>query len=213
MYKNAQSRIPLNCNICDDDWNPSYNSFVHLKTGCPSCGGTLKLTQEQAEQNVSARCDEENCSTRHSFVYTGNKTTNIPLVCGICGYDKWNPTYNDFVNTSRGCPSCAGHNQLYSYIQLIIDNNVPVGIKYGIENTPNSRTKNQNRKSIFEVQRAKTFKYLSTEQCKAAENECKKTFKGIFTKKEVGDGYTETTSVHDLELIIEIYKKHGAVEI
>ena len=139
------------------------------------------------------------------------------------------PEFGEFWQTP--CSHLIGHqnlnrtlmNQKIGYINIIFDNNLPIGLKYGIETIIGLRAIQQNGTSAFDVVRIKTYLFETADNCRSAELECKKLFqkenmkthktKGIFTKKELPDGYTETTTIKNLDKIIEIYTKWGGVEI
>lgn len=214
------TRLFLICH-CGYDWNCSFDKFVNSGTGCPKCGGRLQLTQEEAEERVLSKCKEHNY-TYKPFCYLTNET-KISLICH-CGYE-WDCRYSLFVMPNgTGCPKCS-HNdgQLYSYIHSITDDDGNlISVKYGIETTINSRNKSQNKLSNYNISVLNTYKYITVEQCKNAEKECIKLFqkenkelfgrKGYITKEEMRDGWTETTSVSNIEKIISIYEKWGGIK-
>ncbi|QOE32525.1 hypothetical protein CPT_Muenster_353 [Klebsiella phage Muenster] len=209
VYVNNKTRIPVKCH-CGNEWNPTYNDFVDGDYGCRKCAGTKKITQEEAEYNIKQKCLERNYSFQ-SFNYVNNKT-GVPLICH-CGHE-WKSAYNDFITGNRGCPKCAGKEQHYSYIHLVLDpsNDSILGLKYGIETIKNNRHKKQNRLSYYTIKPYFTFYFESSEDCKKAEKQCKKIFKPIFTKEELPDGYTETTIEDNLDKIISIYEKWGGIK-
>lgn len=217
VYKNNKTKIPLTCH-CGYKWYVSYSNFIHSGTICPKCNGGIKLKQEEAEYNVQKKCIERNYISK-SFVYINN-ITKISLICNY-GHE-WLSAYNDFVIGNNGCPYCAGKNQKYAYIHSIMDGDIPISLKYGIETISNHRHKKQNRKSVYIVKPLLLFYFESVNDCKSAEKECIKLFqkenkelfgrKGYITKEEMRDGWTETTSVSNIEKIISIYEKWGGIK-
>jgi len=52
IYKGTKTKIHLKCTIDEYKWTPTYDSFIHNKSGCPKCGNVSKITQGEAEKNV-----------------------------------------------------------------------------------------------------------------------------------------------------------------
>ncbi|MED6536177.1 hypothetical protein VWJ25_05915, partial [Escherichia coli O157] len=121
-------------------------------------------------------------------------------------------TPDDFLRGS-GHPLRAGYSQQYAYVNIISDNDLPIALKYGIEKQKGKRVKQQNKKSLFKVKLICVYSFPTVINCKEAEKECKRLFgNGILSKKEMPDGYTETTTITNLEKILSIYEKWGGVK-
>ena len=157
----------------------------------------------------------------YSKVNYVNSRTKVTIIDPDFG--EFNIKPNSFLYGGCGHPVRAGHNQKYSYLSLVLDNSNPIGIKYGIESIAGNRTIQQNRNSVYKIVRIKTFVFNTPEECKAAEAECKSIFQkenrklykrnGLITKNELSDGYTETTSILNIDKVIEIYKKYNGKEV
>ncbi|WP_278939206.1 hypothetical protein [Pseudomonas helleri] len=103
--------------------------------------------------------------------------------------------------------------QTQAYIHTIKDGVADVCLKFGIAKNAERRRKIQNSRSVYNIQPLKTFVFESTAKCRAAESECKATMVcGVILRRDMPDGYTETTYLRNLDAIIAIYKKHGGVE-
>lgn len=63
-----------------------------------------RLTQEQAEERVKARCDELGYEFV-PFVYV-NWKTKVPIKCGVEGHGTYYLTYNNFISSGYGCGLC-----------------------------------------------------------------------------------------------------------
>ena len=112
------------------------------------------------------------------------------------------------------CPcSCSKHRQQEAYINLIIDNHdVVVAIKFGVTNNSNRRVKQQSSKSAYTIEQHSVYTFPDVASCKRAESECKQEYEtGVVLKRDMPDGYTETTWVYNLEKIEEIYKRNGGL--
>jgi len=105
-YKNNLTRALLRCNTCGCEWDTTYTHFIR-DTGCPKCGGSQVLCNEEALERALKKGKESNITVL-GFVddeYKNNKS-RLELVCNECGY-KWDMTYQNFMS-GKGCPSCAG---------------------------------------------------------------------------------------------------------
>lgn len=114
----------------------------------------------------------------------------------------------------RPC-ACSHMRQQECYINwLIDDDNTTVAIKFGIANNSKRRIKRQNRHSVYTLKQHSVYEFPDVDSCKKAERECKQTLEcGIVLKRDMSDGYTETTWVYNLDKIIEIYERNGGVKI
>ncbi|UTS53779.1 hypothetical protein UES1_412 [Escherichia phage UE-S1] len=108
---------------------------------------------------------------------------------------------------------CNGNTQQQGYINLVLDNDIPIALKYGITSNTEVREKTQNRNSIYDIVNCGVWEFESSLLCKSAEAECKRTFSPVLEAREMKDGYTETTSPLDIDKIIEIYENWGGVRI
>lgn len=203
---NKNTKVTITCPK-KHTWTKPFNQITSTKknAGCVICAGQV-VTQNEAEEKVQKVCNSTGY-TVEKFVYK-NTRTRLDVTC-TCGY-RWKVTYSNYVYHGRGCPGCSGRNQTYAYINVVTDADLPIALKYGIEKNVGSRHQQQSLKSVFDVQPYLVFKFQSAESCKEAERKCKRTFgKGILTRLEMRDGYTETTGTQNLEKIIEIYKSFG----
>ena len=104
IYKNNESIIKLKCNIDSHVWEPDYGNFILEKRNCRKCSGCLKISQKEAEEKILERCKEVNYTLYENFIMNSTGT-KISLKCNKCNH-KWNPTYNSFIYSKKGCPVC-----------------------------------------------------------------------------------------------------------
>ena len=187
-------------------------------SGHPARGGSMKLTNESfIEKAKEKRTDIDFDYSKVQYV---NNNTKVLIIDP--DYGEFSITPNKFLN-GQGNPLRSGKDQKYSYISLVLDNMLPLAVKYGVETIKGIRTNQQNRNSVYDIVRIKTFKFNTSEECKAAELECKKLFQketrklynrnGLISKQYMKDGWSETTNISNTDMIIEIYKKYNAVEV
>lgn len=211
-------------NLCSGVFESEYASLKYGKKSC-RCSSTYLWSSAQREYQIKNTL--KNRSTKLvTYVFCGWKTeyktsTDILLYnCSLHGIKEISVT--NLLSNNIGCSECAGNNQIYSYIHLVSDNSIPYCLKYGIETIPGNRVIQQNKRSKLIITSFSSYKFNSVNDCRNAENECKKLFQkenknilhriGYCTKTEMKDGYSETTAIENLEKIIEIYEKWGGVK-
>lgn len=106
--------------------------------------------------------------------------------------------------------NCSRNRAVYSYLNVITDDRVPVALKFGVcNNLPKRRLAQQRRLSIYTVDNYAMWKFNNKDDCISAENECYLLGGAILTKEEFPDGYTETTSVVNFDKILQIFDKYN----
>lgn len=112
-----------------------------------------------------------------------------------------------------GCASCAGQVQKEAYINVILDGETPVGLKFGISGNSDSRLYQQNSTNMFQMEQMGVWIFEETATCRSAEKECLSVLDcGIMTRTELKDGWTETTSTANYDKIVEIYERFGGTK-
>lgn len=135
------------------------------------------------------------------------------MFCPVCGETGESTS----VNLQRGHRSCACNtqNQQESYINWIIDSHgTVVAIKFGIASDSKRRVKQQNSKSVYTIKQHSVYQFPDVTSCKKAERVCKQELEcGIVLKRDMPDGWTETTWTYNLDKIIEIYERGGGIRV
>lgn len=86
-------------------------------------------------------------------------------------------------------------------------------VKFGITRDVSMRHKQLEQNNKREIKLLYAYEF-EKENAAKAEVTCRMNFRGRrLTKKELPDGYTETTSIQNLDKIIEIYERFGGVRI
>jgi len=113
---------------------------------------------------------------------------------------------------SRPC-SCSVHRQKECYINWLVDEHEnAVAIKFGVANNSKRRVKQQDTKSAYEVRQYQVYSFPFVQQCKQAERECKKELEtGVVLKRDMPDGWTETTWSYNIGKVKSIYERNGGV--
>lgn len=134
--------------------------------------------------------------------------------CAICKTVRESSS-SALTNGTLSC-FCSKHRQTEAYINIVLDAEIPLGIKFGIcaKDRSRRRLKDQNRKSIYDIEKHSVYVFPSIEQCKKSERECKQQLEcGVFTREELADGHTETTWLYNLDKIVGIYESNGGVRV
>jgi hypothetical protein len=96
---NAHTKIRFQCEIDDRIW-VAVPSMVISKTGCPTCAGLEKLTNEIIDERLIGR------NIIRLGQYDGNK---IPFECQCLKCQHvWMANSNNLFSSNSGCPDCAG---------------------------------------------------------------------------------------------------------
>lgn len=120
---------------------------------------------------------------------------------------------SNLAQGKRPC-SCSGNNQKQAYINVVFDNNTPIALKFGIARNSAQRLAAQNKKNFLKMDCLAVYSFRTVRECKAAERACKRMLVcSIVGKKEMVDGYTETTYISNYDTIVDIYKKFGGVKL
>lgn len=99
QYKDMNTKIQCKCLIDGYIWDLKPSYAINRKHGCPKCGGSLRLTNEQ----FVGRLKNEHPHIIALSEYI-NDNTKVKLKCLICG-NEWeaSPTH---LHQGRGCPKC-----------------------------------------------------------------------------------------------------------
>jgi len=109
----VSTNLIIYCPIHDYSWPTTYSRYVERDAKCRLCA--TEITKEKNKipfdivlKRINERLKEENLEFREPLVYE-NARSILHLKCLICGYDKINPNYEDFVNDKSGCANCYGN--------------------------------------------------------------------------------------------------------
>lgn len=202
--------------LCSGVFESCVSGLKMGKVPC-RCAKNYRWTQEQREYQIKKEIirRRDNNLADYTFVRWDNKYKNpsskFKYLCKEHGEQKI--SVSDFLS-GCGCPECANQSQRQAYINVVTDSNTPVALKLGIANESTYRLKKQNYKNLFQMINIGVWEFPTVKSCKSAERECKKKLTcGILNEREIKDGWTETTSIQNLDAIIIIYKKHGGIRM
>ena len=111
IYVNANTKIKCRCKIDGCEWEGRPADLLR-GTGCPKCGGALKVTQEEFIDKLH----EVNPNIQVLGTYKNNRT-KIKCRCKIDGYE-WGARPYTLLN-GHGCPKCSiskGEKRIAQYL-------------------------------------------------------------------------------------------------
>lgn len=217
IYSGAKTYCVLECEK-HGEWSTTDLSHLLSSTSkrCPGCSSEAISKARKME-------DHEHIigfMATGSFVY-GSEFKKVSGIGEIPTWEVYCPIC-DVTRTSRQSnlkegkkPCDCSHRQSYKcYIHSILDNGTAIGIKFGITVNQIRRLASQRCKSVFDIEPVGIWEMIDPETARKCEAHCLKTFEcGVFSKQEVGDGFTETTWTYNLDKIIEIYEDYGGIRI
>ena len=102
----AKSRIPIICNKCNYNWNPTISDHINSRSRCPSCVGNAPWTigrfLDKTEKIYGTKYDYSKilCSD-----IIGVESC-IAIICNACN-NSWKSTINGHINNRIECPHCS----------------------------------------------------------------------------------------------------------
>lgn len=112
-YLGCKEKVRCKCKIDGYEWEATPKKLFEGR-GCPLCGGTLKLTNEQFVSKLKEV--NPNIISLDSYI---NSRTKIRFQCKICGHI-WNQNPNHVLHQGTGCPNCK-HNKITKPKQQFIE--------------------------------------------------------------------------------------------
>lgn len=116
-YKSTQKKVWIGCKVEGHGYFEQRVSHHKNGIGCPICGGSKKLTQEQVVLNFIETHGNKYLYDKVEYI---NSETNVLIGCKVegHGYFEQRPTHH---KDGGGCPKCAGKISKEEAIQQFID--------------------------------------------------------------------------------------------
>lgn len=215
----AKTKIKMWC-MQHGTWETStISGLLNLGNGCPKCAneGRSENNRKPDEDMItsffaSGAFHPDTKFWRSDRLSSQGFKCFWKVYCPECSFTG-ESACNDLQKGHRPC-GCCQMRQQEAYINIIMDCDNTVAIKFGITRDSSLRTKQQSSKCFYIVKQDSVYTFPSVESCKAAERECKQTLDcGVVLKRDMPDGYTETTWAYNLDKIKQIYEKHGGVPV
>lgn len=176
----------------------------HHKRGCSKCSGNaIKTKKEWIDDFISIHGNKYDYSLLPDNI---RSDVHIRIVCSEHGSFLQRP---DNHLGGNGCPTCSFGEQNYMYINTVGDS----CIKYGITGNLNRRIKQQTCKSPLNIKNIYLFKFEDSDLCKQVECLLKAKYTPVLSRKDLPDGFTETTFSYNLDEIVSVIKEFGGVRL
>lgn len=219
-WRGKDTKISVVCNVHGLWETGRISTLLNKKCGCPACSGerigkaTLKSDEEMINSFFLSGCFSEGTrfwrSNREDKL--GRRASYWFMECPDCGVTGESFSGN-LQRGQRPC-NCPDNRQRQCYINYLIDSGSSVALKFGIAVNSEQRLKHQASKTCYTVLQYAVYEFEDTSYCKKAERECLQELEcGVVLKRDMPDGWTETTWVYNLDKIIEIYERNGGIKI
>lgn len=116
-YKNTDTPVECECNICKYIWNPKPGNLLHNKSGCPVCAGNkiARGINDLWTTNPELACLLKNKEDGYITSHACN-TKKFIFVCPCCGHEMKKRVSEVYYN-GLACPKCSDG---YSYPEKLM---------------------------------------------------------------------------------------------
>lgn len=194
-------------------------SLIHKGAGCPGCKAdiTSAVKRKSDEVMIQSFFNSEAFCFGTKFWRSERVDSNGTqqywfMSCPACG-TIGEAQSSALQNGTLPC-LCSSNRQRECYINLVKDGDTIIALKFGIANKSEQRVKQQNRRSVYDIELFGVWKFSDKQSCLRAERECLQELQtGIVSNLEMIDGWTETTYPGNLDKIIQIYEINGGIRV
>lgn len=219
-WKGAYTRTEVLCEEHGEWSSGNINNLFSIHRGCPKCHAEAiaKANKKPDDVMIASFFASGGFHPDTKFWRSERKNNRgwCPywyMFCPECD-ERGESQRGDLQQGKRPC-ACNNQRQQECYINLLIDDhNNPIAIKFGIAIDSKQRIKKQDLYSVYTIKQHSVYQFLDAVSCKRAERECKKELEcGVVLKRDMKDGYTETTYAYNLDKIVEIYERNGGIRV
>ena len=215
-WRGKNTKIKMLCEKHGEWTSGNINDLTNSDKGCPACGIAAVTKPDDVMIRsflASGSFHPDTKFWRSERLNTDGHKCYWYLLCPECG-DTGESFTGDLQKGKRPC-TCNVHRQQEAYINWVVDDREnAVAIKFGIANNSKQRLKRQNLRSVYTLIQHSIHSFTDVHSCRKAERECLQELEcGVVLKRDMKDGYTETTWLYNLDKIIEIYERNGGTKI
>lgn len=224
-FKGGSTRGVFSCPVHGETGSKTFRDFFNGGRRCIECRRdnttkALRIPDEQhiTEFNLTGSYPEGSKFERSDRVvdrprYRDGVKPYWWFTCGKCG-GKFERSHGDLKAGKLPC-SCGHYRQTLAYIHLVSDGGVGKFLKFGITRPfGSSRLRSISLGTLYEVKNVGEWEFTECSECKKAESQVKTVLDcGVVSKLEFKSGWTETTSLSNLEAIIRIFEDHGGIRV
>ena len=208
-FKGNKTKLNLECLKDGHKWIASICAIINKGHGCPKCAKQYRQTPQEALSACTEVCNRLGYKPIGFVGEYVNTDSRFEYECPIHG--RHTVMFCNFVSKNTKCPSCA----LYGFspdkeASIYITKwsyNSSSFIKFGVTNrSVISRISQQSRKTIYSPELIWSATFNNGKIPLMLENSIKNSgiSIGVVDRDEFSDGFTETTSIENLDLIEEI---------
>jgi hypothetical protein len=217
-WKGQKTKIKILCEKHGDWSSGIINTLINMGRGCPVCrdeGIGVRSTKPDdvmiASFFASGAFHPDTKFWRSERKSSEGRKVYWYMSCPECG-EQGESLSSNLQLGQRPC-ACNNQRQQECYINwLIDDHNMAVAIKFGIARDSKQRIKSQDRQSAYTLKQHSVYQFPDVASCKKAERECKKELEtGVVLKRDMPDGYSETTWAYNIGKVKDIYERNGGV--
>ncbi|MNQ62135.1 hypothetical protein D3C85_764670 [compost metagenome] len=217
-FHGKTTKISLTC-AKHGEWRSGIiSNFLHRAIGCPECKRELV--------GIRAKKDDDEIIKKFKLVDVFHpdtifKRSNTKDAYGSYLWEMHCPLCNQMgLSTasalkggSKSC-GCKKQNPTQAYINILKDGDLPIALKFGISKFSEMRLKEIKKDSVFEVENFAIFRFTNSEDCRDAESECLSSLDcGILTKRDIQNGFTETTHLYNIDTLVKIFENYGGIRM
>lgn len=218
-YCGSKTKIKMLCQKHGEWSSGIVHSLLNIGCGCPRCAGDASSLSNIKPDDVmiksffdSGGFHPDTKFWRSERVRSDGAKAHWFILCPECK-EFGESTSGSLQSGARPC-LCSQNRQKEAYINWLVDpyTSVIVAVKFGISRDSKQRTRKQNYRSNYEIKQHLVYTFPNVYSCKKSERECLQELEcGVVLKRDMRDGYTETTWPSNLEKIIEIYQRNGGI--
>lgn len=99
-YGGLKKKVKSRCLVDGHVWDLSPGHSLYGGKGCPKCGGSMKLTNEDFVQRLAIEHPQLTALSEYQ-----NDSTKVKMCCNVCN-NEWEASPSHLHN-GKGCPKCA----------------------------------------------------------------------------------------------------------
>ena len=215
-WKGQATKIKMLCEKHEEWGSGIIHSLITSGCGCPECRWDVvaKAAKKPDDVMIESFFASGAFHPETKFWRSDREDRQGTKRCWFMSCPECGETGESFgsnlQNGSRSC-ACSPMRQQEAYINWLVDDHgITIALKFGIANNSSQRINIQNSTSAYTIEQHSVYRFPDVASCKKAERECKQELEcGVVLKRDMPDGYTETTWTYNLEKIEEIYKRNG----
>lgn len=213
----SKSLLTLKCES-HGEWKTRVNNLLNMGTSCEKCSrDAFSLGQVKPDGVMIASFFASGIFHPDTKFWRSERKTIQGVKAYWFSYCPVCDTQGESVCTSlqqgHSPCQCSRKRQREAYVNLLEINGGVFAVKFGIACNSERRLRQQNNKACgLKLTNFAVYEFPNYATCKLAERLCKRELECSFVNKDMlEDGYTETTSITNLNRVLEIYESCGGV--